>query len=476
MKLNSPKKRESSFARPTMSTTAKKVLAKSPAKAARKSVSPSKLARSASMFTSRPSGISRTFTGYGGFAGKSLSTLSSALEKLHQPPPERPNTSMGFNRDDPDTTIELKSTSRDDTCVASSGLKSSSSSQPAAGGSGLVQQTLISEPRSSVAGKSIFGGGAVMRGTGGFKVPGKPARIFGVGGGAFAGASRARTLQKASRKTSLPSVMASPVKGADRGDDAMDIADDEFPQPEAGASTTVSAELELPVTDKGKGKEKETSSGSSWISTASRRVSLASQALSQSLNAPPAKESPGLGLMGPPVTPNRKGRSASSTYPSQSAPSSGGEGAERSSPSTRSMTRNAAAAAGPSNSGGAAGTSKASAATAAAGREALKVLKACVIFVDVRTDDGDEAGSLFVEMLEGVGARILTRVGQTCTHIVFKNGLMSTITRYRLLRDPKPFVVGIAWVVECVEQRKQVDETKFLIDLDRMNVSGMNAK
>jgi len=98
--------------------------------------------------------------------------------------------------------------------------------------------------------------------------------------------------------------------------------------------------------------------------------------------------------------------------------------------------------------------------------ETLKILTDCIIFVDVRTDDGVEAGSLFIDMLGGVGARVLARVGQTCTHIVFKNGLMSTLTRYRMLRDPKPLVVGIAWVVECVEQRKRVDETKFLVDVE----------
>jgi hypothetical protein len=37
-----------------------------------------------------------------------------------------------------------------------------------------------------------------------------------------------------------------------------------------------------------------------------------------------------------------------------------------------------------------------------------------------------------------------------------------------MLRDPKPLVVGIAWVVECVEQRKRVDETKFLVDVEDM--------
>jgi hypothetical protein len=35
-----------------------------------------------------------------------------------------------------------------------------------------------------------------------------------------------------------------------------------------------------------------------------------------------------------------------------------------------------------------------------------EVLKDCIIFVDVRTEDGDDAGGLFVEMLKGLGARV----------------------------------------------------------------------
>ena len=42
------------------------------------------------------------------------------------------------------------------------------------------------------------------------------------------------------------------------------------------------------------------------------------------------------------------------------------------------------------------------------------------------------------------------------------------------MNDPKPLVVGIAWVVECVEQRTRVDETKFLVDLELVNVAGTN--
>lgn len=43
-----------------------------------------------------------------------------------------------------------------------------------------------------------------------------------------------------------------------------------------------------------------------------------------------------------------------------------------------------------------------------------------------------------------------------------------------MLHDPKPTVVGIAWVVECVEQMKVVEETRFVIDLEGVNVAGVN--
>jgi len=36
----------------------------------------------------------------------------------------------------------------------------------------------------------------------------------------------------------------------------------------------------------------------------------------------------------------------------------------------------------------------------------LEILKDCVIFVDVRTEDGEDAGSLFVDMLRGLGAKV----------------------------------------------------------------------
>jgi hypothetical protein len=40
------------------------------------------------------------------------------------------------------------------------------------------------------------------------------------------------------------------------------------------------------------------------------------------------------------------------------------------------------------------------------GNGTLSLLRECIIFVDVRTDGGDDAGGLFVDMLKGMGARV----------------------------------------------------------------------
>ncbi|KAL4245029.1 hypothetical protein ABKN59_002867 [Abortiporus biennis] len=336
--------------------------------------------------------------------------------------------------------------------------------------------------------------------------------IFGVG--TLTGGMRgSRVIHRVSKESSLPVVEGSPVKGSSGGDVGsssgpgtmnsmhettglvstkpsiiksspqlpMESEENVFLVPStsqdqsmdhsAGKDEDVmfvddgpSMTVEEKESEKGKDKEKPPS----WLqSHDSRRASMASQLLSQSLSSLPKT---------PPRVPqslNGKGkaRAASSQYPTtrmslRSAPGLLGKGT------------------GPGGDGskvnagkGVAESSGTIPETNGKGKEAvkqgsLKVLKDCTIFVDVRTDEGDDAGSLFVDMLKGLGAKTLARVGQSCTHIVYKNGLTSTQTRYRLLHEPRPKVVGIAWVVECVEQRSHVDETKFLVDLELVNVAG----
>ncbi|KAG8989853.1 hypothetical protein FRB90_002048, partial [Tulasnella sp. 427] len=97
-------------------------------------------------------------------------------------------------------------------------------------------------------------------------------------------------------------------------------------------------------------------------------------------------------------------------------------------------------------------------------------LQGCVIFVDVRTEEGSDASAMFVKMLKQLSAKVISRPGTTATHYVWKSGLQSTLTRYSTLDEPKPFLVGIGWVVNCVEKKERVDEKKYLVNVKEAEV------
>lgn len=338
---------------------------------------------------------------------------------------------MGFNRDSEHNSFDGKMLSMDDGALGRPSLgvgrpESGKLKRSATVGSlmagplkkavplaGFSKDDKASKPVPALPEKPGFGAprphlgaGAIMRG--GKQDSSNKPRIFGFGVGGR------RVVQKASRKPSLPSVVASPIKGGeqdpnatipdycmhDAGASAADSSGDVFLAP----SSEPKRSSDLPESSQGKGKEKESTSDS-WLSNASRRVSMASQALSQSLSSLPPPTIGG--LMGPPATPpGRRGgvRSSSSSYPSTSGASSG-------SPTNTSGTRSSAriakaVASGLMQAGKKAASESPAGASTSSVPDSLKILKDCVIFVDVRTDDGDEAGSLFVEMLESVGAKV----------------------------------------------------------------------
>ncbi|KAG9077860.1 hypothetical protein FRC06_008658 [Ceratobasidium sp. 370] len=96
-------------------------------------------------------------------------------------------------------------------------------------------------------------------------------------------------------------------------------------------------------------------------------------------------------------------------------------------------------------------------------------LRSCVIFVDVRTAEGEDAGSLFIDMLRELGAKVVSKPTPSTTHFVFKSGHQSTLTKHKLYDDPQPFLVGIGWVVECVEKRERANEERFAIKTDEVS-------
>ncbi|KAF8633427.1 hypothetical protein AX17_004598 [Amanita inopinata Kibby_2008] len=488
MRTSSPVRKliDSNYARPTTSSAAK--VTKTPTRGAR--LSPYKHGRNSPIRLSRPPStsslpFSTSFVDQGRLgATSSLSTLANALEKLRKPPPSRPNTSLGFHDQSDESIVPQEVSSSDGTTLGKERPSSSTKLRPRSSSFSLPTSTSssssrITKPQSSVQ-RPIS---AFLTGKQGFDstndvnlfakpgngLPPRP-KFFGVGGGGVFGMGMKSRAHKVSRKTSLPMVVGSPVKGGEivnTADDYTDVVNVDDHSLEIVMDIVPDAkdldidEYFVPIAaDSAEETGKNGKDDINPWKTSSRRASLASLALSESLNALPPK-----GTMGPPPMIPRHGqritRSVSSSYASVT------QSAEDKVQSGRRRTGSVVITGSRSSEGDSRGSDVSS---------SLKFMKDCVVFVDVRTDDGDDAGSLFVEMLEGTGAKILTRVGQTCTHIIFKNGLLSTISRYRLLRDPKPLVVGIAWVVECVEQRKHVDETNFLIDIADMNVAGVNKR
>ncbi|SPO28615.1 uncharacterized protein UTRI_04493 [Ustilago trichophora] len=100
-----------------------------------------------------------------------------------------------------------------------------------------------------------------------------------------------------------------------------------------------------------------------------------------------------------------------------------------------------------------------------------RFLRGLTVLVDVRDQDGEDASACWVEMLKNAGAKVLVRFGERkLTHIVYKSGRPSTLHTYRALEDPKPHVVGISWVVACLDQGKKADETPYLVEVGKQAI------
>lgn len=346
-------------------------------------------------------------------------------------------------------------------------------------------------------------------------------RVFGSGTGlSKPGVMGNRVFGKVSQKSSLPVVEGSPVKGDGTPmdvDETVDSGDEvevtglsmppppvpfkvfRDPQPEASSSKPpatggappppsagdlddiffdpMDVEFDAKVHDE------------AWRKHASRRASYVMHNLSQSLSAlpdSPPKRKEKVSMGPPPIPGTRTGLRSASAVVSTSSKDSQGKTTPSSSDKSKQET----------NGSGGSGKKKA---------PVLKILKSCVVFVDVKTEEGDEAGGLFVEMLKGLGARVSPYPTRPCRvrYIDFVDveqcgpnlhaycvqewshkhreavqvdwpthyGLLSRRLMYGLRElEHKPKVVGVAWVVECAERRTKVDEEKFSVDLDTIHI------
>ena len=373
-----------------------------------------------------------------------LSNLSLALEKLKAPPPSRPATTLGFTRhidsatDAIGTSKKIPKAKDDSTACLGNGLPSSSktsampvkravslgsvaSLQPNGRAPGSTTTTLTARPSTlppvvgSVAKISLNSG--IVVGKSSFNKP----RGF-----VYGGVGKRRAFEKVSKKSSLPVVEASPVKDPESSR-AVGGNPDELPLPSMTymlptASTSLEKDssqaavpagpvgvepmnlqenfighVDIPKVD-GKVDGSLADAGETELpdvwKDASRRASLASQFLQQTLAVLPSTPTPGSSKSTAIVRPSSSSQGTRSGLRSMDVAGS------RSAPRAASNNHDVRAHA--SHSGA---TAVASSATKLS---SLKVLKSCTIFVDVRTDDGDDAGGLFVDMLRGLGAKVCT--------------------------------------------------------------------
>ena len=371
-------------------------------------------------------------------SGRSLSNLSHALDKLAAPPPSRPNTSMGFVRDegtsdDEDSGAEKgkgKGKAKDDTSLPATSITQSSATR-------FARPTASSLKRAvTVTGFGPTAAG--MRGRGG-------AAVGGTWRERSAGGIFGKTGDRASKKTNLPVVVGSPVKGSGttsgldrenrgvgkpklslgvaRGVGGLTGDEDVFVSQEAAstdgleqdtvmedvsaessmgasaashkpAATNANAGIDLTTSPISADKGKQRAVSFSTLNPASSAL----HALSESLSSLPQTPTPPK----PKVVGTRTGLRSSTAATGKESPLLDGHSEVHGS-----------GGAGPSNGtvNGSGGVKKSS----------LKILKRCAIFVDVRTEQGDDAGSLFVDMLKGLGAKVSIVLFHVLFHFTWRN-------------------------------------------------------
>ena len=366
-----------------------------------------------------------------------LSNLSLALEKLKIPPPSRPATTLGFNSDTRSASKVLDSRSapkaRDDSAIRlGNGLPAATTKASAmplrrvvtvgsVSGFGSNAHASSSKPAALIAPPAHFtGAGPSVK-----KINLHSGIVVGKNsltdtrGFVYGGVGKRRPFEKVSKKSSLPVVEASPLKetGSTR---VVYLDGPALPSSGETPGTTLAPykgndQAETPIAsavvepmklqeafaehghvlgaDSSSAKDGQTDM---W-KHASRRASLASQFLQQTLavlpSTPPSKTT---GSMS-----KASERLQSSSQSTRTGLRSGSNSDAIGSRSTaRIPSKDYRVGAHVSRSGSAV------AASTTTKLSSLRVLKSCTIFVDVRTDDGDDAGGLFVDMLRGLGAKV----------------------------------------------------------------------
>jgi twin BRCT domain len=93
-----------------------------------------------------------------------------------------------------------------------------------------------------------------------------------------------------------------------------------------------------------------------------------------------------------------------------------------------------------------------------------EVFKNCKIYVEVRTGDDNRSEGIKSRLLRD-GIVVNEKLYKDTTHVIFKDGLLSTFNK--AVKSGIP-ITTILWIDSCISQRRIVDTAKFKIsNLDR---------
>lgn len=93
-----------------------------------------------------------------------------------------------------------------------------------------------------------------------------------------------------------------------------------------------------------------------------------------------------------------------------------------------------------------------------------EIFAGCCIYVEVRSGDDNRSAGIKNKLLTN-GINVNEKLYKNTTHVIFKDGLLSTYNQAKKLGIP---VTTILWIDTCKYQRRLVDPSKFTIsNLDR---------
>ncbi|OLL25034.1 Microcephalin, partial [Neolecta irregularis DAH-3] len=110
------------------------------------------------------------------------------------------------------------------------------------------------------------------------------------------------------------------------------------------------------------------------------------------------------------------------------------------------------------------------------------VLQNIVVYLDVRTIDGDDASAPFVDLIKSLGGRIAKswnsnhdRSNHNITHVIFKDGSPRTLAKIKETNGAVK-CVGLSWVMACEKVGRQVEEAGFEISVEQIPYSHRRRK